>query len=469
MRGVLEVVALSLVPALSLARAEGTKEMGHPPLRPRVEAEEEVYSYQPANNGAGPMWCGGSTCLVRVGDAVFASGLETLKGHKPLNNCRWLLFRRGADGWRQLRADEQGRTREPSPLAAFHDGRLFLSANPTLAAPGAYGGPARPEILEFGAADGVSPPKTLVPVWRGSPAFTEHSYRSFAADGPNRELILLQNIGYGHAEWTFRDRTGRWAANGRLVWPWGAEYDKPQPIRICYPNVALKDRAVHVCGVSDIIEPYAAWRAYKQKLTGRKWDYDFRRLFYTWSPDIRTGKFAKWLEVASRDKTCGWVMPGDLWVDARGAVHLLWTERAIDERLRAKFFPEAKQSHALNYAIVRDGKVTARRTLAEAREGESRLLPSAGRFHVTPDARLFVLYYVGGTDAGGKPVSENRLVELRAGERVGDAVRVPLKRPFRSYFTATVRGGSPPSTAVDLLGQRAGGGHTISYARIRLR
>ena len=32
------------------------------PLQPVVELEEEVYTYEPANNGAGPMWCSGSTC-----------------------------------------------------------------------------------------------------------------------------------------------------------------------------------------------------------------------------------------------------------------------------------------------------------------------------------------------------------------------------------------------------------------------
>ncbi|NQT87724.1 hypothetical protein HQ560_13225 [bacterium] len=344
MRPVLRLAVLALMLALARVRAAE-------PLQPVVEVEEDVYRYQPANNGAGPLWCSGSTCLVRIGDAVFASGLETLENHKPLNNCRWLLFRRGRDGWDRLRADDKGRTREPCPIAAFQDGRLFLAANPTLAPPGAYGGPARPEILEFAAPGAKAPPTTLLPKWDGSPKFTEHSYRSFAADGRNGEMILLQNIGYAHAEWAFRDRDGRWAASGRLAWPWGAEYDKPQPVRVCYPNVALKDRAVHLCGVSDIVEPYAAWRAHKQKLTGRKWDYDFRRLFYTWTPDIAAGGFRGWLEVASRDKTCGWVMPGDLWVDGDGAAHILWAERAIDERLRPKFFPDAKQSHALNYAV----------------------------------------------------------------------------------------------------------------------
>ena len=103
-----------------------------PALRPVVELEEEVYSYEPANNGAGPMWCGGSTCLVRVGTNVFASGLETLKDRKPLNNCRWTLFKREPGGWSPPLADPKDRTREPSPLVGFADGKLFLSVNPTL-------------------------------------------------------------------------------------------------------------------------------------------------------------------------------------------------------------------------------------------------------------------------------------------------------------------------------------------------
>jgi hypothetical protein len=436
--------------------------------QPVVEAEEDVYTFTPADNGSGPLWCSGSTCLARVGDRLFASGLETLQGCPPLNNCRWTLFERKITGWELVQSDPHDRTREPSPLAAFSDGRFFLSVNPTLRTnrePG--GGPAQPRILEFSAAD-PSSSRTLLPVWDGAPKFTEHSYRSFAADGFNHELILFQNIDYTHAEWAFFDREGRWSAQGKLTWPWGAEYDHPEPIRVCYPTVALKDHAVHFCGVSDVVEPYQKWRAYKKQITGRDWDFDFRRLFYAWTPDIRTGKFSQWLEIASRDKTCGWVSPGDLWVAPDGAVHILWTERALDERLREKFFPEAQQFHSLNYAVLRDGNVVLRRPLVEAREGGSREIPSGGRFQVTPDNRLFVFYYVQGTDTAGKGVSENRVLEiLKDGGSTG-AVRVPLKTPFTSGFTASLRAGSPPSEAIELLGQQAGKPKTISYARIRL-
>ena len=437
-------------------------------LQPVVEVEENVYTYESADNGAGPLWCSGSTCLVRSGTRVFASGLETLKGLKPLNNCRWLLFQRASDGWQLAQADPTGRTREPCPLIGFPDGSLLLSVNPTLTPSNTYAGPARPEILQFSAEDARAPGQRLLPVWDGNPAFAEHSYRSFAADGPAGELVLFQNIGYTHSEWTFRDRAGKWAAQGRLAWPPGNDYPKPEPIRVCYPDVALKNRAVHFCGVSDIIEPYPEWRAFKKQLTGRDWDYDFRRLFYTWTPDITKDRFRDWIEIASRDKTCGWISPGDIFVAPDGAAHLVWTERALDERLRQKFFPEARQSHALNYAVVREGKVVSRRTLLAAEEGKSNEIPSAPRFQVTPDNRLFVIFYVQGTRGDGQAVSENRLLEMLPNGEPGAAVRIAFKQPFTSFFTATVRGGSPPAGTLDLLGQRAGSPVAISYARVRL-
>lgn len=437
-------------------------------LRPVVEVEEEVYRYEPANNGAGPMWCRGSTCIVRIGENVFASGIETLKEFKPLNNCRWMLFQRDDSGWKKVHVDPAGRTREPCPMAGYPDGRLFMSVNPTLVTdPNTYGGPARPEILEFDTANLKPPFKVVLPQWDGKPPFTEHSYRSFAADSSRRELILFQNIGYTHAEWSFRDSNGQWVSKGKLKWPWGAEYDKPQPIRVCYPNVALKDRVVHFCGVSDIMEPYLKWREFKRKLTGRRWDYDFRRLFYTRSRDITAGQFEDWVEIASRDKTCGWIMPGDLWIAPDGAVHIVWTERAIDQRLREEFFPDAVQSHAMNYAIVRDGKVVTLRSLMLAEQGKSKEIPACPRFHVTPESRLFALYYIYGSDVAGKPVSENRIMELHLDGSSNPPVRVPLRYPMNNFFTATVRAGSAPSKIIDLLGRRVSG-EGISYARIRL-
>jgi hypothetical protein len=346
---------------------------------------------------------------------------------------------------------------------------VIVSVNPTLGkAAEPNGGPARPDVLQFDAATPSTGPVSLTPEWQGTPRFTEHSYRSLAADREHEELILFQNIDYTHAEWTFRERSGKWSARGKLQWPWAADYEKPQPLRLCYPNVAVRNRAVHFFGVSDIFEPRAAWRDFKHELTGQHWDYDFCRLYYTWSSDITRKPFSEWVEIANRDATCGQLTPEDLYASANGEVHLLWTERAIDERLRPKFFPEARQSHALNYAVLKDGKVVRRKTLVESTEEKPGIVASNGRFQITPDGRLFVLYYAGGMGTNGRGVSENRLCEIRKGLEVSDPLRIPLKKPLTSFFTATIRAGSPPSNVIDLLGQPAGSGDTIAYARIRL-
>lgn len=443
-----------------------------PPLEPVVEVEENVYTFTSADNGAGPMWSFGSTSLVRIGNSVFASGLETLLDTKPLNNTQCTFWQRGSKDWSIVWKDA-GRTREPCPLVAFPgQQKIFLSSNPTLNTPQQSGeGPAQPVLFEFSAIDQKRGPERYRPTWQGPPSlpsFTQHSYRSFAADGSSEELILFQNIDYTHTEWTFRDREGHWAANGKLAWPWGAGYDKPQPVRICYPNVGLKGHSLHFIGVSDIVEPNEKWRAFKRALTGREWDYDFRRLFYTWSSDITQGKFHDWIEIASREQTGGKVLPGDLWIAPDGAVHIVWTETALDESLRKKFFPKDTQRHELNYAVLHEGKVVSRQTLVAADEGKPAPIPHRPRFQATPDNRLFVFFYVDGTDEKGKPVVENRILEILGDGKATQMVRVPLAHPLNIFFTATTRGGSEPSRILDLLGTRSGTSNTISYARVRL-
>ena len=438
-------------------------------LKPVVEAEEDVYQYEPPDNGAGPLWCKGSTCIVRIGGDVFVSGLETIKGLKPLNNVRWLLFKRTASGWALEQRDENDRTREPCPLAGFPDGRLFLSVNPTLTEPNVYGGPALPQILQFAAADPKARYRRLMPRWENKPAFTEHSYRGLAADGPNRELLLLNILGHEAQYWSFRDRSGRWVARGKLVFPMGKDYETPEPIRLCYPVVVLANRAAHVLAIGDIVEPVKAWKAYKLELTGQKWDYDFRRLFYTWTPDILTAPFCEWVEIASREKTAGHIDNLDIWAAPDGAAHLLWNETSLDPRLREKFFPGARLTHALEHCVMRNGKVVARDTLVKAGEGESGEIPGVARFQATADGRLFVFYFCGGADAAGNAVSENRVLEILPNGRHSEPVKVALEHPFTSFMTATERGGSPSSAALEVLGECVGKPGTIRYARIRLQ
>jgi len=443
-------------------RGEGTGAV------PVVEAEELVYTFAPANNGAGPMWCYGSTCIVRMGQDVYVSGLETLPQYKPLNNTCWVLYRRTASGWSVVRKDETGRTREPCPIAMTSDGRLYLSANPTLTPPDAYNGPSRPEVLLFDTRKLGEPPAVLLPRWEGQPPFTEHSYRGFCADGPHRELLLMNIQGHEAQHWSFRDRMGRWSACGKWVFPMGMEYERPERIRLCYPVLAMKNRAAHVLAISDIVEPVRQWREFKRQLTGQEWDYDFRRLFYAWTPDVQRQGFGEAVEVASREMTCGHITNLDIHLERPDRAHLLWLERSVwYPQMRDRFFPGTPITVSLETAVVERGRVVRRTTLWKGGEGADAVQPGYGRFHVTPDGRLFVFGYFHGTGPDGKAVSENRLLELDRSGSVRRVYPVPLKHPFTSFMTATERAGSPRTRWLDVLGT-ASGVDGISYARIRV-
>ena len=274
------------------------------------------------------------------------------------------------NGWTRVRVDADGRTREPSPLAAFADGRLFPLREPdarqgtgTQRRPRTSGRVAiqrhrtdgGPGIAGTGMARQAGVHGTFLQdvrrrrCTRGTSPLSEHRLHARRMD-ISRQCRQVERPGPAQVALGHRDA-------------------KPGPIRVCYPNVAIRDRAVHFVGVSDVLEPNPAWREFKRELTGQEWDYDFRRLFYTWTPDITKQPFAEWVEIASRDATGGHVQPGDLWLSPNGDAHLIWSERAIDERLREKFFPDAKQSEQLNYAVVRGGKLSTIVARSWNREG----------------------------------------------------------------------------------------------------
>lgn len=446
------------------------------PIPPLVEAEEAVYSYTYVGNEAPPLWCYGSTCLVRVKDDVFVSGYKGLEAYQPYNNVTWLLFKREKGAWVFQQTDDVNRTREPCPLAGFPDGRLFLSVNPTLALPSERHGPAVPQILKFSTTAPQAPYQVLKPEWEGDPDFSQHSYRGLAADADRRELIVMNIQEHECYHWSLMDSDEHWVAQGVLPFPWGADYEEPQPIRLCYPEIVLSNRAVHFLGVSDIIEPVRAWREARFEVTQRSWDYDFRRLFYTYTLDITSAPFADWVEVASREKTSGHIRNLDLWLAPNGDVHVLWYEHTTDPRIRDRFFPEEKLIASLERCVIRDGEVVVRDTLCRGGEGISSTIPVWGRFHITQDGRMFVFYSVGEMDRS-HPLSavqthgtENWLTEIDMQEGGhSEPNQVALEYPLRqSFMTATPRAGSPPSNTLELLGESPLQEKTIRYARIRI-
>ena len=420
-----------------------------------VEAEEIVTMCASPNNGAGPFWCYGAPLVIRWENDVFVCAMETGEDVEPLCNTRWRLFRKRGDGsWEMVHADDDFRQREPCPLVSFSNGRIFLSVNPSTQPPGTKYGPCDPHLLEFSASESEKPGVPVHPVWEEDTSFTDHSYRGMASDGERGEILLLNIHSRGGEQyWSFRDANGKWAAHGSIRFP----------IRSCYPQVALKNGAGHVLAIGDIVEPVEEWRTYKFEQSGRSWDYVFRRLFYTYTPDITKTGFVEPIEIDDLEATSGHITNLDLWIDGEGSAHILYLKRLVQStKMRDRFFPDVPLTTSLEYVVMQGRDVVKRSTLFKGGEGASSEVPGYARFHVASDGRLFVIYYCSGSDADGNGISENRLLQI------GDSkpVTIPLQEPFRMFFTATERGGSAPSDIIDLFGP--GHDQTLRYARIRL-
>lgn len=432
--------------------------------------ESIVYTTPNANNGAGPLWNFNATNIARIGDTVWVSGLNTVTGLPPLNNTECNLWKKAADAAWERVLTLPGLTREPCPMGVLQGGRLLISTNATLNSPGKPGGgPARPGLWEAMPTAGFGTPAITQPGWRAQAGpFTEHSYRSLAVDGQRGEVFLMQNVGNSHVEWAFRDDRRAWSAQGRLDWPVKEINGRAMPLRVCYVVALVKDRAVHLLGVSDVVEPNEDWRAFKRKLTGKPWDYVFRNLYYTWTPDITAQPFRPWLEVASREATAGRITPGDLWVDRAGAVHAVWEDITLDHRLRDQFFPGHKQHRGISYALIRDGQISQRSNLLAAEEGLPGPVPHWPRWHATADGRMFMFFYVDGVGQDGKRWSENRLAEVRDGA-IAATTSVPLRTPINLYVTASAPAWDAPSDILDLLGTAPGAENTVRHIALRIR
>jgi hypothetical protein len=421
-----------------------------------VEIEEVVTAYTPADNGAGPLWCYGSTVIARRADDVFLSIIETGKDVPPLCNTRWQLWHRSSDGWRVEQSENEYRQREPCPIAVLQRGPVFLSVNPSIEPVGTKYGHCEPLVLEFDPANLSAGAKTHTPAWAEGSYFTDHSYRGFTADGANGELLLLNINAKTSAQFvSYRDGQGKWHAKGKIEFP----------IRACYPQVALRNGSAHVMAIGDIVEPVEEWRKLKFEVLKRDWDYVFRRLFYTYNKSIRTSDFCTPIEIDTVEETGGHIQNLDLYVDEAGAAHLLYLKRPHQyEFIRDKYFPGQAMTARLEYAVVKEGKVVSSGTLAQTPQGAAGFEPSFGRFHVTSNGDLYVIA-AGTSIEKDQRLSGNYLGRIGARGEQPAFERIELKHPFHNFFTNTLRGGSAPSDVIDLFGT-ADDNPNLRYARI---
>lgn len=455
-----------------------------------VITEEVVTRFSAADNGAGPLWAYGSTNIIRDGDAVYVSIIETGKDVPPLCNTRWQIWKRGdvgseaetrktenrdtetsdqntleADAWRIVASEREYRQREPCPIVRLGGGELLLSANPSITAPGTRYRACLPTVFSILGRSRLAI-RSEMPVWFEPANFNDHSYRGFAADAVRGEALLLnidKDTSAQHV--SYRDPKGRWHARGKIEFP----------IRAAYPQVGLRDGSAHVMAIGDIREPNAEWQQLKRQVLKREWDYVFRRLFYTVTPDITRLRFAEPVEIDSVESTGGHILNLDMHIDAAGKVHLLYLKKPHQHAfLRDKYFPGARLIAKLEYVVLNQGRIVSRESIAQTPSDQAEtqatptladgLEPSFAKFHIAKNGRLFAV--VAGTQIeAGKPSSfVNVIVGLnpKQPERL-----LLLQHPFRRFFTSTPRAGAEPSDLIDIFGT-ADDVPNLRYAQLKV-
>ncbi len=413
----------------------------------QVIAEEEVYTIVNPDNGAGPMWAYGSTEIARSGDTVYVCQMETGASIPPLSNTRWRLLQRADGGWRLVVEPDRFIQREPCPLAVIRD-TLFLSVNDSTQPPGTQYGNCEPHVLRFRCSGGAVEQTKLTPAWAKQHTFTDHSYRGFAAD-PEAAKVVMLNI---DAE-TSEQNACLMTTDGQTIGTASVSF----PIRACYPQVALRGNAVHVLAIGDIVEPVAGWKAYKFEQTQRSWDYVFRILYYTATPDITRQGFTAPLEIANVDATGGAISNQDLWISPDGAAYSLYTECEVASALlRDRFFPGKSVIPSLRLAVVKDGAVASRTVLYHGSEASQ---PGWARFHVAADGTVYAVLYVSGSGAG------NKLLQVYPPVENAPLIPIPAQTPLPAFCLANIRAGNLPSNTIDLLGQS---GNVLRYMQLRL-
>lgn len=421
---------------------------------PTVEVEEVITRVLPGDNGAGPLWCYGSPCIVRDGRHVYVSISETDPALDRLCNTRWTVWKRDENAWSMICYGDHYDEREPCPLAHLPGNRLLISVNPLADRTSmTRGGACIPHIMAISpTGDRISPLR--MPDWdQVSEAFTEHSYRGLGVDYDNKALLLFNIDAHRGYAWSLLEEEDLWAHEGFFSFP----------IRACYPQIGLKNGAAHVMAIGDIIETNPAWRRFKKEKTGHDWDYDFRRLFYTWTPDIRKVPFLPSIEIASFEETAGYIKNGDLLIDDEDNVHLLFTTKNIwRDFMRDAFFSDRPIISTVEYRVLKDGKQIRSHTLTshvkdKNNTDESSPFYTAVGFHADTTNRVYVVFTGGGD-----------VYVMQVSPWIGDTPsEIPLKNPISNFMMPTPRNGSTMIDTIDMYGIGPKS-EDMHYVRVRL-
>lgn len=436
------------------------------PLRPSAIADEIIASTTSPENGTSPMWCVGAPLVVRRNGVVWVSLQMHDSGAKPYCNTHWELWRRPETGvWAKVKQGMPASEREPCPVFLYDPETLVLSIQPKVLEreidrSGETAWFCQPALAVYDLKHLDGEARLWPPVFAPGAPFAQHSYRSLAVDPASRSLFLMVIDRQDIYRPTWRDAAGSWHPLAPLEFP----------VRACYPDIVMRERAAHILAIGDIKEPNRDWKDEKFRVLQREWDYVFRRLFYTWSPDLAQADLRPPLEVDSVDATAGWMFNLDLLVDARNRVHLLWVRRNFEfDFLRDRFFPGQPIVESIRHAVIENGRVVSSETLWSREVSNPRPWGrgfASGRLHALPDGRLVAVLATETDDGTGLFLQE---LDPQA-QASPAAVRVALDRPPPGawFFTNTPRGGSAPDRHLDLLGTETRDG-VISFRYLQIR
>ena len=420
-------------------------------------------------NGSGPSWNFASPMVVRQDDQVWFSLSRPVERVPPYANTIWQVYRRTGEGWEVILESPGPMDREPCPLVGLNAYTLAVFANPKVSfnrfrpENSAILWNSRPQLLAFPSA--METPETFLiePVFSGDPVLREHTYRAIAVNPANSEVfVMVQDPDSELYHPSYLDPIGQWHALPAFSFP----------KRGLYANAQMRDGRVHLAAVSDIQEPVPEWRAAKFRKFDRHWDYAYRNLYYTWSPNVLEGGFGEPLVVDSIEERPGHIRNLDLLVDAGGTAHLLYLKKSFQYGfLRDEFFPDEPMRVVIGYAQIKEGAIQIRTDLIEGLMEPDE--PSSGmegeltwaRLHQLLDGTIVMIYTerVAGRNRTG-------LLSIGPDGLPGDQVEIDLQHPMGSvFFTNTERGGSLPSNRIDLLEMTwEKTHHEVRYAEIEV-
>lgn len=424
---------------------------------------EMICPTKPFENGAGPTWCYGNSLICRVGNRVFVTNSHVNEDRLPYNRTHLELFEKEDGGeWKLVYSDEGVYQREPCYPLYLGNNRLAIVVNPTVRSyekdePSVFV-PCVPSVYLFDISDGVKKIDTVRLTW-DDPGyeFFDHSYRSSAVDPENGNMIFANQYVIdmeGYHCYSVVDQNFKPIRQGKL------EY----PARSCYHNIAMKGKETYIFAIQDIHEPVKEWAQYKLEKTGNHWDYDFRRIYLSYSPDIEKEDFRAPITVCHRDDTCGWIGNLDCTFDANGDVWFLAACRSIwHDFMRDHFFPDTPLECTLELYRISKGEVKEKIVLDRSSEEDGKKASYGGTFHTASNGDVYLAWSKGIKDGDTVLEAGTYLSRLDA----LNETPVKLMDHIISPFGSKTRLGGIPCDTVDLYWVE--GSDKIMYARYDLK